>query len=127
MPNYGKGEPAIIRVKDVEIKEFPINIHTMAGKHFVFSGGGFFRFFPYPVIKSWSKQSDYLMTYFHPRDFDPGQPMIDYLPAKRKFKSYVGIKTAFHKFQKYLNDFEFINVAEADKKVDWSKAKKMEF
>ena len=60
------------------------------------------------------------MTYFHPRDFDPEQPMIDSLPIHRKFKSYVGLKKAFSKFQKLLNDFEFLGIDEADKKIDWN-------
>lgn len=127
MPNYGNGEPAIISINGCTMKEFPITIHEIAGKHFVFSGGGFFRLFPYSLIKSWSKQSDYLMTYFHPRDFDPDQPMIEYLPMMRKFKSYVGLKTSFKKFQRYLDDFEFISVVEADKRIDWVNARTIQF
>lgn len=123
MPNYGKGEPAILRHGDTTIKEFPINIHSFLGKNLVFSGGGFFRLFPYPIIKSWGKEADYMMCYLHPRDFDTGQPMIKSLPLKRKFKSYVGISGAFAKFQKLLPDFEFVNVEEADSIIDWSKAK----
>jgi len=127
MPNYGKGEPAIISINGCTIKEFPITIHKIAGRRLVFSGGGFFRLFPYSLIKSWSKQSDYLMTYFHPRDFDPDQPMIEYLPMMRKFKSYVGLKSSFKKFQRYLDDFDFVNVEEADKRIDWVRVKTIQF
>lgn len=123
MPNYGKGEPALLKYGDAIIKEFPINIHSLLGKDLVFSGGGFFRLFPYPLIKSWGKQSAYMMCYLHPRDFDTGQPVIKSLPLKRKFKSYVGISGAFPKFQKLLSDFEFMNVEEADSIIDWPKAK----
>jgi len=59
------------------------------------------------------------MTYFHSRDFDPEQPMIESLPLMRKFKSYVGLKTSFVKFKKMLNDFNFISVDNADKLIDW--------
>jgi hypothetical protein len=69
------------------------------------------------------KQSDYIMTYFHPRDFDPDQPLLSHLPLHRKFKSYVGLKSAFAKFERLLDDFEFINIKEADKIIDWSGAK----
>lgn len=123
MPNYGKGEPALLKYGDATIKEFPINIHSFLGKDLVFSGGGFFRLFPYPIIKSWGKDADYMMCYLHPRDFDKGQPMVKSLPLKRKFKSYVGIGGAFAKFQKLLSDFEFMNVGEADSIIDWSNAK----
>ncbi|GHT85857.1 polysaccharide deacetylase [Bacteroidia bacterium] len=117
---YGQSEPALLQLSNgATIKEFPINIHTVLGKNIVFSGGGFFRLFPYFLIKRWAKQTDYLMTYFHPRDFDPSQPMVESLPAIRKFKSYVGLKTSFKKFQKLLDDFNFINLPEADKRIDW--------
>ena len=122
--SYGKSEPAILQLPNgATIKEFPINIHKIAGKNIVYSGGGFFRLFPYFLIKHWAKQADYLMTYFHPRDFDPGQPMVESLPMMRKFKSYVGLKHSFKKFQHLLDDFEFVNLLEANKFIDWTKAR----
>jgi polysaccharide deacetylase family protein (PEP-CTERM system associated) len=118
--SYGKAEPAILQLPNgKQIKEFPINIQMILGKNIVFSGGGFFRFFPYWLIKYWGSKSDYMMTYFHTRDFDPDQPMIDSLPLRRKFKSYVGLSTSFNKFQKLLNDFDFVNVEEANEIIDW--------
>ncbi len=125
MPRYGTAEPALLLRKGGVIKEFPINTHSMLGKNIVFSGGGFFRLFPYWLIKKWGKEATYMMTYFHPRDFDAEQPVIKDLPAMRRFKSYVGLKTSFPKFQKFLFDFELINITEADKMIDWSKARKI--
>lgn len=123
MPSYGEGIPKRIDLgQGMMIKEFPINIHSIAGKHLVFSGGGFFRLFPYWLIRRWAKGSDYMMTYFHPRDFDTGQPVIKTLPLKRRFKSYVGIKSAFAKFQHLLGDFDFSNVREVDRRIDWTAA-----
>lgn len=120
MPSYGDGRPKLIDLEDGRyIKEFPINIRVVAGKNIVFSGGGFFRLFPYCLIKYWAKGSDYMMTYFHPRDFDTGQPVVPGLPMMRRFKSYVGIKGAFRKFQRLLDDFEFVNVEQADKTIEW--------
>jgi hypothetical protein len=122
--SYGKAEPAILQLSEgKQLKEFPINIHSLFGKAIVFSGGGFFRLFPYPVIKKWAQQTPYLMTYFHPRDFDPGQPMIKSLPLARKFKSYVGLKKSFGKFQQLLDDFDFIDLREADRQINWTKAR----
>lgn len=122
MPSYGEGNPKLIDLGDGRyIKEFPINIHKVVGKNLVFSGGGFFRLFPYFLIKKWAKGCDYMMTYFHPRDFDAGQPVVPNLPLMRRFKSYVGIKGAFKKLQHLLNDFDFVNVEQADKIIDWSK------
>ena len=63
------------------------------------------------------------MSYFHPRDFDYEQPMLPHLPLVRKFKSYYGLKKAFPKFIKWMEEFEFISLKAADAKIDWSKAK----
>lgn len=123
MPSYGIGVPKRIDVGNGKIiKEFPINIHRVMGKNIVFSGGGFFRLFPFWFIRHCGKNSDYLMTYFHPRDFDTGQPVIKTLPAIRRFKSYVGINGAFKKFQSLLDLYEFYNVEQADSMINWEVA-----
>lgn len=124
MPHYGKAEPAILRTSlGNEIKEFPINIRNIFGKSIVFSGGGFFRFFPYWMIKKWASESDYVMTYFHTRDFDTGQPKVQGLPLKRQFKSYVGIKGAWKKWNKLIDDFEFVNITQGNRMVNWNVAR----
>ena len=64
-----------------------------------------------------------MMTYFHPRDFDKGQPVVKGLQLKRRFKSYVGISGNFKKWKKLLDDFSFVNVEMADKQIDWTKAR----
>ena len=60
------------------------------------------------------------MTYFHPRDFDPSQPMLDGLSLKRKFKSYYNLRTSYAKLRKLVYDFDFIDMREAAKIVDWN-------
>ena len=122
-PDYGKACPSLLKLPNGFIKEFPINVHRFYGKNIVFSGGGYFRLFPYWLIKKWSKESSYLMTYFHPRDFDPEQPIFESQKGIRKFKSYVGLKRSFMKFDKYLNDFEFIDIETADNKINWENMK----
>jgi hypothetical protein len=92
------------------------------GKPVIFSGGGYFRLFPYSLIKKWTKDADYIMTYFHPRDFDYNQPVIKDLSSLRRFKSYVGLKSCKPKLIKWLNDFEFIDLTIAANKVDWNNA-----
>ncbi len=126
--NYKKAKPALIKLENgAFLKEFPINCKNIFGKKIVFSGGGFFRFFPYPLIKYWSKNSDYIMTYFHSRDFDSEQPMLDSLSLNRKFKSYVGLSRSFAKFKLFLDDFSFLNIIDADKNVDWDNVDVLEF
>ena len=59
------------------------------------------------------------MTYFHPRDFDPGQPMVPGLSPLRKFKSYYGLKSAEKKFKRWISEYEFIDIKTADEMIDW--------
>lgn len=112
--------PCIVQSKAGALRELPMNTASFAGRRFVFSGGGFFRLLPYPAIKGLTKRSDYTMTYFHPRDFDAGQPRLE-MSAARKFRSYVGIEGAMNKLRAYLNDFDFVDVAEAERRVDWDR------
>lgn len=123
MPSYPKAAPGIIEYQGIQMKEFPVGFKTLAGKHIVFSGGGYFRLFPYPLIKKWSKESsEYMMSYIHPRDLDAGQPMIQSLPITRKFKSYVGLSGAENKLRRWLKDFDFVDVETASSLVDWATA-----
>ena len=57
--------------------------------------------------------------YLHPRDFDATQPIINELSVIRKFKSYVGLKGAESKLEKWLSDFEFTDMATAIQNIDW--------
>jgi len=120
---YDHALPSKLKINGYTLKEFPINTFTMFGKEIIFSGGGYFRLFPYPLIKYLSSHSPYIMTYFHPRDFDKNVPVAEDLSAFRKWKLKVGVESAFDKFKRYIDDFEFIDIQEAEKRVDWESAK----
>ena len=104
------------------MKELPLNTRSILGNKVVFSGGGYFRLFPYWLLKKLFSDSEYVMTYFHPRDFDTSQPLIPNLSALRRFKSYVGLKGAEAKLVRLLNDFQFVDVRTAVSQVDWDTA-----
>lgn len=127
MPSYpGKG-PALIKHNGAAIREFPIPFRTIAGKLIIFSGGGYFRLFPYSKIKKWSEESsDYLLSYIHPRDLDANQPMIKELNSFRRFKSYYGLAGAERKLRKWLTDFKFVDLEEAENMIDWSNVPQFE-
>lgn len=116
-------KPCIVRKNGTEIREFPMSVASIAGKNFVYSGGGYFRLLPYSLIRKLLKRSEYTMTYFHPRDFDPGQPMLASLPLKRKYMSYVGLSGAKKKFERLLSEFTFVNVAQASMQYSWDAVK----
>ena len=82
-----------------------MNTASLLGQKFVFSGGGYFRLLPEWYLKKLFKSQDYVMTYFHPRDFDAGQPMIPGLTRFRKFKSYTGLSKTFSKLDNTLPYF----------------------
>jgi polysaccharide deacetylase family protein (PEP-CTERM system associated) len=125
LPSYGTAIPSIIEYNGLNLKEFPINTHTILGKPFIFSGGGYFRLLPYEIIKKFTLQSTYVMTYFHPRDFDIEQPMVPGLSYSRRFKSYVGIKNCKPKLERWLNDFDFIDLNQADESINWNHVPKV--
>ena len=121
-PSFKTAEPSIIRYNGIELKELPIGYKKIVGQPIIYSGGGYFRLFPYALIKKWSQEANYVMTYFHPRDFDAHQPIIKDLSMARKFKSYVGLKGATPKLEQWLTDVEFVDISIAVDQIDWSKA-----
>ena len=122
LPSFRSALPSIIEYNGINLKEFPINTHNILGKAFIFSGGGYFRLLPYKIIKNWTLQSNYVMTYFHPRDFDIGQPIVPGLSLPRRFKSYIGIKKCKPKLEEWLGDFDFIDLEQADLLINWDQA-----
>ncbi len=118
-PEFDQEMPTQVQCGGGAIKEFPINTVSVLGRRIVFSGGGYFRVLPYTLIESFARQSEYMMTYFHPRDFDSGQPIISDLSLLRKFKSYYGLRSCQAKLERLLDDFQFMTLGEADKAVDW--------
>lgn len=123
MPNYKTDLPSTLKYNGISLKEFPINTKEIFTKSIIFSGGGYFRLLPYKLIKRYTTNSKYIMSYFHPRDFDDEQPMIEGLSLYRKFKSYVGLKNSERKLKNWLQDFNFIDISEANKKINWNKSK----
>jgi peptidoglycan-N-acetylglucosamine deacetylase len=119
---FGQAGPSIIECGGIAIKEFPINLFSFLGKNLVFSGGGYFRLIPYPFLSIMFRRSPYVMTYFHPRDFDASQRVLDGLSLSRRFKSYYGLRTAFAKLDRLLDDFQFTDVRSAAESIDWAKA-----
>lgn len=119
--NYGAPGPAVVSCGGMFLKEFPVTAGNLAGIPIAFSGGGYFRALPYPLVKRMIRRSNYVMTYFHPRDFDPGQPRLPGLPWQRMLKTYIGIHSAFGRFQRLLRDFHFISLSDLDSRIDWEK------
>lgn len=111
--------PHVIRTQHGDLKEFPISLGKVLGREIVYSGGGYFRVMPYWLLKRMTEKSDYVLSYFHPSDFDPNQPQMPQLPKMRQLKNRVALKGAYKKFVKYISDYEFESVLDADKIIMW--------
>ena len=89
---YNYALPSIISYNGIKLKEFPINTFTFFKQPFIFSGGGYFRLFPYNCIKNFTLQSEYVMAYFHPRDFDIDQQLLKTCPFLGDLKLTLELK-----------------------------------
>ena len=126
MSTYPKNGPCIISYKGIDIKEFPITFKKTLNHNVIFSEGGYFRLFPYSLIRKWTAENDYIMCGIHPRDMDSAQPMIKELSLLRKFKSYYGLSSSERKLRQWLSEYKFTDIETADKSIDWSKEPKFE-
>ncbi|MBR1774421.1 MAG: polysaccharide deacetylase family protein [Bacteroidales bacterium] len=116
-----KSQICIIEYNGIKIKEFPPSIFNFLGKDLGFLGGGYFRLFPYRMLKyCMNKHRDYNLIYLHPSDFDVNQPMISEYSFLEKFKRRVGVQTAEKKLIRMLSEFGFTDIVTAEKVIDWS-------
>lgn len=126
-PSFPANQPSVVKYNNATIKEFPMSLINVLGRKIAYAGGGYFRLVPYHIIKKATAKSNYTITYFHIKDFDAklafktsktsaGESMVF-----RLFKRYYGINGAFSKFQKYLNDFNFVSLQAASQQIDWGK------
>ena len=119
MPDYGESRPSIIKCGGYEFKELPISPLMLCGRNIIFSGGGYFRLLPYFLIKEFTKKQDYNVAYFHPSDFDPGQPDMLHLSYRQRIKNRIGLKSAYGKYIKYISDFDYVDIPTAVAQIDW--------
>jgi len=98
-----------------QLKEFPISVADVLGKHFCFFGGGYLRLFPYSVVRQMSRkvlgENRPVIFYIHPREIDPDHPRLS-LGLTRTFKSYVNLKTTEAKLRNILDEFQVTTFAE---------------
>jgi len=118
-PTFKAMKPSVIEINGKSLMEFPINFVTVLNLKLMFSGGGYFRLFPYWLVKYLMKQSDYNIAYFHIRDFDSQQKHIKH---PKYLMSYYGINSAFDNFKKLIIYFDFISVGSAIEQINWKEA-----
>lgn len=136
-PEFSKIEPTLVKYNGIEIHEFPIATANVFGKEIAYSGGGYFRFFPYRFIEKEMKCAPYSMTYFHLGDLNP---VVTGVMSKADYENYFGEKgTMKARYLRYLkcnvsvkgnkaklfklfDRMHFVNISESNGLIDWGKA-----
>ncbi len=92
--------------------EFPISTVRFLGQNLPVAGGGYFRLFPYSLVKrllrhiNGAEQKPFVF-YLHPWELDPDQPRIGGAPLKSRFRQYLNLDKVEGRFRKLLSDFRF--------------------
>ncbi len=119
------GMPCWIKLPNGQrIKELPINYVNFMFGRIMYSGGGYFRLLPLPLLKFLFSRSSYNMGYFHLRDFDAKQKKVI---SMRYLISYFGIQGAQSKFERMLESFDFMSIGQAVGKIEWEYAPSVAF
>ena len=137
-PFFPQDTPCEISYQGATLKEFPISLTSLFGKHIAYSGGGYFRLLPYWFVSKTMKQRDYNICYFHLADliheeqkFLSRKEYESYFKESgtlkkriiRYMKSNVGTSDAYGKMIKLWDDYTFLNINQAGNMIDWSKSK----
>jgi hypothetical protein len=99
------------------IVEFPISTVRILGINLPISGGGYFRLFPYSIIKKGLTRINRIegmpfIFYLHPWELDDEQPRINNAGKLSRFRHYVNLGKTEGKFKKLLRDFNFLPIGE---------------
>lgn len=102
--------------------EFPISTVHFFGQNLPVAGGGYFRLFPYWLVKrllghiNRTEQRPFIF-YLHPWEIDPGQPKIDNAPLKSRVRHYLNLDKVENRFRRLLSNFNFVPIRDLmDKK-----------
>jgi polysaccharide deacetylase family protein (PEP-CTERM system associated) len=107
--------PHLLRCQAGELAELPSSTVGVGRRRLPYAGGGYLRLFPYPAIRTCIRLDNRAgrpsNVYVHPREIDPGQPRMA-LPWKRRFKYYVGLRSARAKLEALLREHRFLPAGE---------------
>lgn len=138
---FGSDSPCTVSYNGSSLHEFPICLTSVAGKRLAFSGGGYFRVFPYGFLKKQLAERDYTIWYFHLNDliseqkkFLGRQQYEDYYGEPgtlknrcvRYLKGSIGSSGAYEKMARLLSCGAFSGIRTASEDIDWSSSAKIE-
>lgn len=105
--------------------EFPYSTLNVFGYIIPFSGGGYYRLYPYKLIRFGIKLLNHQgypgILLFHPYELDPNefQEIKENIPGKLRFTQGLNRKKTEKKLERLLSDFEYYTISEyIDKFLD---------
>jgi len=102
------------RLPENTLVEYPLSTLKIGPINIPISGGGYFRLFPYALIKIGLKAlmlgNKPFVFYIHPWELNPNTPRVPGMDALSRFRTYTGIETACDNFVALLKDFPFAPV-----------------
>ncbi len=105
-------------VEAVDILEIPPTTARALGSNLPVAGGGYFRLFPYSLMRAGINRAVTQLEvpanfYFHPWEIDAGQPVMAGISAKSKFRHYVNLSAMEGKISRLLDDFDWTTMSQA--------------
>jgi len=117
------------------IWEVPPSTANILGTRLPVAGGGYFRLFPYPILRQLLKRIERaghpLVMYLHPWELDPDQPKMQGSRLSM-FRHYINLHKTEDRLRSLLEDFCFTSIREALEPVnqacaraemEWSQAR----
>jgi polysaccharide deacetylase family protein (PEP-CTERM system associated) len=117
------------------IWEVPPSTANILGMRLPVAGGGYFRLFPYPILRQLLKRIERagqpLVMYLHPWELDPDQPKMQG-SCLSMFRHYINLHKTEDRLRSLLEDFCFTSIREALEPVrqacaraemEWSQAR----
>jgi len=105
----------ILSTDSGNIWEIPPSTVKVLGFRVPIAGGGYFRLFPYWILRRLSKKAELaghpLILYLHPWELDPNQPRMNG-PLFSKFRHYVNLHKTQDKLLLLLREYRFAPIRE---------------
>jgi polysaccharide deacetylase family protein (PEP-CTERM system associated) len=95
--------------------ELPVTTVQLLGRNLPAGGGGYFRLLPYPFSR-WClrrvnrEEGQPCVFYFHPWEIDPGQPRVEGIGLKTRFRHYLNLERMKPRIRALLRDFRWDRV-----------------
>jgi polysaccharide deacetylase family protein (PEP-CTERM system associated) len=108
-------DQAVVELRD-GFHEVCVSCLKLGSRGFPWGGGGYFRLIPYPVFRLGIRRilgnGQPYVFYIHPWEIDPGQPRVDGVARRYRFRHYVGLERCEARFASLLSDFRWSTMAE---------------